>query len=371
MPTLEIQDTLDIKHRPKIFEDVVGQNKIVTILQGMFKSGCIDRTIMLHGPSGSGKTTLARLIARYVNCTGDVRPCGKCLACTIPEIEDHPDVHELNMAHATGVDKVRELIGHAEYLPGTNFRIFILDEAHQMSSAATQCILKPLEKPPEHAIWILCTTEIQKFKDTILGRCTKLQIQPIKPIDLAKRLQKVAKLEKSPIWKDKKSLMKIASLVQGQPREGLKALGTVMHYLAGSGKVDTDMLSQLVQSVTGMPPDVLISKFLLSVYLGRFASAMTSLKESQNQEYFLKEAIRFHINVFRSQVKESLVDGYPPFLRLIEAVRKNNIKLPNSTMSNILRIMVSTYSEVKKYSIDVSFLLLAMTGDIVNEVQKC
>jgi len=371
MPELTAQDTLDIIYRPKKLDDLIGQDHIVAVLKGMFSTRKVDRAIMLHGESGSGKTTCARLIARYANCTCENFLDGNCITCQCEHIGDHPDIVELNAANATGIDNIRELISQAQYMPQTNFRIFILDEAQQISPAGKESLLTEMEEAKnsgEAVLWIICTTEPQKFKDTFLGRCTKLQIKPVEPMVLAKRLLKVAKLEKSPIALDKKSLINIASLVRGQPRDGLKALGKVIHYLngdSGNKKVDLELINRVVRDIVGAPSEVLLSKYLLSIYSGALDKAFTYLNSAENTEYFLKSLIEYHMNVLYSQINETLVVQYPPFVRLNAVVKKKNFNVSTTVMSNILVDMTKTYSDVKNYAVDAKLLANAMTCRIV------
>jgi DNA polymerase III subunit gamma/tau len=370
VPFLTTTESLDVKYRPKCLEDLVGQNEIVNTLRGMFESGKINHTIMLYGSAGSGKTSIARIIARYINCTGDKLLCGECSTCKLDKIEDHPDIHELNMANATGVDNARELINQSLYLPESNFRVYILDEFHMSTPAARECFLKPLEEPPEHVVWILCTTEPEKFKDTILGRCLKFQTNPLEYKDLAKLLYKVAVAEKSIIAEDKKSLIEISKLVRGQPRDGLKALEKVIYYVKGKGKIDLSILPEIIKEVVDLPPSVLVSKYLLSVYMGKYATALTILKNIQNVEYFLKSLIDFHTNMLYASVKKNLVGSFPAYSRLIEEMQKLNIKISSNIMANILTDMVSTHSHIKSYTMDAGELLLAMTCRIINIINS-
>lgn len=367
MPVLKATDSLDIKYRPKSLEDLVGQDEVVCTLKGMFESGSIScRTIMLYGPAGSGKSSTARMIARYLNCTGETLRCGECFTCKVNKIEEeHPDVHELNMASMTGVDNIRELVGQAQYLPQTNFRIYILDEAQQITTAGKECLLKPLEEPPDHVVWILCTTEPEKFKDTVRGRCLKLQMKAIQPIDLAKLLYKVSKLEGSPLAEDKKSIMEIAKLVRGQPRDGLKALEKVMLYVKGKGKVDLSVLPQIVKEVVDLPPDVAISKYLLSIYSGKFATALTVTSSIANAEYFLRNAIEFQKNMLRASAKPELVESYPAYSKLITEMQRLNIKLPSLAHAEILENMGETYTRMKGYTMDASVLLETLTCKLI------
>ena len=364
---LTCTESLDIKYRPQKLEELIGQDEVVNVLKGMFESGKVNHTIMLYGPSGCGKTSTARLIAQYLNCTGDSLLCGKCFTCK-SKIEDHFDYHELNMANATGVDSARELINQAQYLPQTNFRVFTLDEFHMATVQARECFLKPLEEPPEHVVWILCTTEPERFKDTVRGRCLKLQMKAVEPKDLARLLYRVAKAEQSPIAEDKKSIMEIAKLVRGQPRDGLKALEKVILYVRGKGAIDLNILPQVVREVVDLPPDVAISKYLLSVYSGKFATALTVTASLTNAEYFLRNVIDFQRNMLYASVKPELMIDYPAYGRLVNEIKQRNIKLPSTVYATMLQSMVTSFSQMKGYTVDANVLLDALTCNLVDIV---
>jgi len=370
MPILESIDTLDILYRPRKFSDMIGQKAVLNIMKGMLKAGKVDRTLMLFGPSGSGKTTLARMFARYVNCTGDKFLCGKCETCLCNVITEHPDVHEFNMASATGKDDVESIVRQATYMPQTNFRIFILDELHQISAASKESLLKPLENPPPKCIWILCTTEPDKFKQTILNRCTKLEIKAVHPKELFVRLKKVAELEKSPIYKEDEILMRIADLVNGEPRSGLKALGKVIHYMRGSGKVDTKIVRSMINEIVDLDYFTRVKEYLLSIYMGNLKLALTKLYAMNNSENFLKSAIEYHNNALFDQVAPSLVDGRFFYTQWVKQKRSMNIKLPNELMALLGVEMVKTLSEIKNYSVQSNTLTIALTCKLVAMVDQ-
>jgi len=325
-----------------------------------------DNNIVTHN------TTIARIIAKYINCQCEkyLNP-GNCYSCQFKDIKQHPDVCEVNIANDTGIEEIRELISRSKYMPETNFRVFILDEFQMASKNAKDCLLKVLEEPEtkEPVVWILCTTEPEKCPDTLLGRCTMLQVRPIEPKVLANYLKLVAKAEKSPIADDDKSLLELAQLVHGQPRAGLKVLGCAIHYLNGSGgKLDAKIVTQITREVLNTPPEILISKYLLSVYAKKYTTAFKVIREVNNIEYFLKSLIEYHTNVLYSYVNKSLIIDYPPSVRcvrLIEEVKKT-YNLSKEFLSNMLVDLASTYSQMRNYTVDATILINAMTCRLIN-----
>lgn len=232
--------SLATKYRPKTLADFVGQEPVATQVAGMVKKRRFPNTIGLFGESGAGKTTLSRMIARYVQCsepTDEGDPCGTCVSCSYGV--NHPDVAELNMADSRGIDDIRSLIQSARSMPTFGRkRIFILDEVHSCTPAAFQTLLKPLEEPPEHTMWILATTNPEKLPSTVLGRCLKFQVKPIPAEAIVKRLRTIAKREghdMKEVEGGKEILSAIANMANGRMRDSIQSLESVLYALE-SGK---------------------------------------------------------------------------------------------------------------------------------------
>ena len=238
------------------------------------------------------------------------------------------------------------------------------------SAAAKESLLKPLENPPSKCIWILCTTEPDKFKQTILNRCTKLEIKDVHPKELFVRLKKVAELEKSPIYKEDDILMRIADLVNGEPRSGLKALGKVIHYMRGSGKVDIKIVRSMVSEIVDLDYFTRIKEYLLSIYMGNLKLALTKLHAINNSENFLKSAIEYHNNALFDQISPSLVDGRFFYTQWVKQKRNMKISLPNGLMARLGVEMVKTLSEIKNYSVQSNTLTIALTCKLVAVVKR-
>ena len=183
------------KWRPRTFEDVVGQQPITTTLKNEIRQGRPAHAYLLMGSRGTGKTTCARLIAKAVNCLSPVdgSPCGACDICRGIDSGAVVDVVEIDAASNNGVDSIRDLREETNFLPNiAKYRVYIMDEAHMLSQGAVNALLKVLEEPPEHVIFILATTEIQKMLPTIISRCQRFDFRRIPSVAIAGRLAYVA-----------------------------------------------------------------------------------------------------------------------------------------------------------------------------------
>ena len=183
------------KWRPRKFADVVGQEAIVTALQNQIAAGRIGHAYLFTGTRGTGKTTCAKIFAKAVNCldTTSPDPCGECAVCKGIDEGTILDVSEIDAASNNSVDDIRDLRDETAYLPAVcKYKVYIIDEVHMLSTSAFNALLKTMEEPPEHVIFILATTEVQKVPATILSRCQRYDFQRITADKIAGRLEYVA-----------------------------------------------------------------------------------------------------------------------------------------------------------------------------------
>ena len=231
------------KWRPQRFEDVVAQRGIVTALRNQVASGRVGHAYLFTGVRGTGKTTCAKIFAKAVNCLHpkDGDPCGECEICKGIDNGSILDVLEMDAASNNGVDDIRDLRDETAYTPSAcHYKVYIIDEVHMLSTAAFNALLKTLEEPPAHVIFILATTEIQKVPATILSRCQRYDFTRIGPEDIAQRVEYIAGQEGLELTTDGAEL--ISRLADGAMRDALSILDTCAGVTA---KIDADVVRRM------------------------------------------------------------------------------------------------------------------------------
>ena len=217
-------------YRPSTFEEVAGQEHIVKTLKNALATGKLAHAYLFAGPRGTGKTTMAKLLAKALNCDEGIgHQCNECKNCKAIIEGTHPDVLELDAASNNGVDEIRELIDKVKY--GTilgRYKVYIIDEVHMLSTGAFNALLKTLEEPPEHVIFILATTEPHKILPTILSRCQRYDFTKLSDADIKNRLKSV--LEKEDVEYNDEAINIIISLADGGMRDALSILDQVLAY---------------------------------------------------------------------------------------------------------------------------------------------
>ena len=221
--------TLYRVYRPQRFEDVAGQEHIITTLRHAVEEDRIAHAYLFCGPRGTGKTTIAKLLAKAINCTGEVKPCDECENCKEITLGNHPDVIEIDAASNNGVDEVRNLIEKVKYAPTQGkYKVYIIDEVHMMSTGAFNALLKTLEEPPAHVVFILATTEPHKILPTIISRCQRFDFTKLSQEDMIHRMKEV--IEQENYQCDDDALQMIAKLADGGMRDALSILEQCLAY---------------------------------------------------------------------------------------------------------------------------------------------
>lgn len=221
--------TLYRVYRPQKFNEVAGQEHIITTLRHAVEENKIAHAYLFCGPRGTGKTTIAKLLAKAINCTGDVKPCDECQNCKDITVGSHPDVIEIDAASNNGVDEVRDLIEKVKYAPTQGkYKVYIIDEVHMMTPSAFNALLKTLEEPPAHVVFILATTEPHKILPTIISRCQRFDFSKLSLQDMVKRMKDIVNEEHYEC--DDEALNMIAKLADGGMRDALSILEQCLAY---------------------------------------------------------------------------------------------------------------------------------------------
>ena len=236
------------KWRPKKFADLVGQEHVVRALTNALERGRLHHAYLLTGTRGVGKTTIARLLAKSLNCVTGVTatPCGVCPACIDIDAGRFVDLLELDAASNTGIDNMREILDNARYAPTVGrCKVYLIDEAHMLSKAAFNSMLKTLEEPPEHVKFILATTDPQKIPVTVLSRCLQFNLKALSATQIAARLADILRAED--IAHDDAALVVIAHVARGSMRDALSVLDQAIAY--GAGEVRESIVRTMLGAV--------------------------------------------------------------------------------------------------------------------------
>ena len=238
------------KYRPSTFSEVVGQEHILKALENSIKHNKLHQAYMFSGTRGVGKTTIARVFAKCLNCLkndhAQSEPCNECTACEEIKTGRHIEFLEVDAASRTGVDDMRELLESVQYKPANSrYKIYLIDEVHMLSKSSFNALLKTLEEPPPHVMFLMATTEVEKVPKTVLSRCLQLNLKIIPENQIQDHIQSLLDLES--IKYDEESLGLIATSAQGSIRDGLTLLDQAIAH--GNGMLESDQVKALLGTI--------------------------------------------------------------------------------------------------------------------------
>lgn len=282
------------KYRPKVFSDVYGQDHVTSTLKNEIKNGRVSHAYLFTGSRGTGKTTCAKILAKAVNCEHNIdgEPCNECEVCKGLDNGSIYDVVEIDAASNNGVDNIRELRDETNYAPSRGkYRVYIIDEVHMLSTGAFNALLKTLEEPPAHVIFILATTEVHKLPATILSRCQRFDFKRIQPETMAVRLKEVASLEGLSL--DDDAAVLIARIADGALRDGL----SILDQCAGRSK---EINSDLVSEVAGLAGREAMYKLSDCIANNDSNTAMSIISDLYQNSFDMERLCVEMINHFRN-----------------------------------------------------------------------
>ena len=329
-------------YRPQTFEEVAGQEHIVRTLKNALASGKIAHAYLFAGPRGTGKTTMAKLFAKALNCEQGIGcQCNECKNCIAITEGSHPDVLELDAASNNGVDEIRDLIDKVKY--GTilgKYKVYIIDEVHMLSTGAFNALLKTLEEPPEHVIFILATTEPHKILPTILSRCQRYDFNKVSEDDIKERLRAILLNEN--VEYNEEAVDLVVKLADGGMRDALSILEKVLAYSLNTLNVD-DILSifaleskeekiKLINSIIHHDMSDVLSR------LNEYISKGTDIKRlTEDLLLLLKD-----IDIYNSSYNED-------YLELLnkEEAKKLSEDISNDLALQMIEILMNTVKDYK------------------------
>ena len=282
------------KYRPKVFSDVYGQEHVTRTLLNEIKENRVSHAYLFTGSRGTGKTTCAKILAKAVNCENsqDGEPCGECEVCRGIDSGSLFDVVEIDAASNNSVNDIRDLREEVNYTPTRcKYRVYIIDEVHMLSPGAFNALLKTLEEPPAHVIFILATTEVHKLPATILSRCQRFDFKRIKPEIMSLRLKEVA--DKEGISIDDDAAMLISRIADGGLRDGL----SILDQCAGKSKKVT---ASVVSDAAGLAGREALYDLSDAVFLKNSAKALDTIASLYNGSYDMERLCSEMISHFRN-----------------------------------------------------------------------
>jgi DNA polymerase-3 subunit gamma/tau len=345
------------KYRPQSFSEVVGQEHVVKTLTNSIEGNNISHAYLFSGPRGSGKTTIARLFAKAVNCLartaeGENRkgwePCNKCSSCLEIMENRSIDLIEIDAASHRGIDDIRELREGIKFAPAkSKYKIFIIDECHQLSKDAANALLKTLEEPPAHAIFLLATTEAHKMIATIVSRCQKFDFKKLQTPEIIKKLEFISKKENLKF--DSSALSLIALNARGSFRDAESLLDQCMSF-AGSGEI---IKAKDIKDLLGIVEVGQIAQFVDFLIDKQTKNAILSLNEMSEQGIDLQEFTKTLIFYLRQTL---LFKINPEFLtpqnsgisaEETEKLKAQTANLSQKDIQNMLELFISAENRIK------------------------
>ncbi len=336
------------KYRPRTFEDVRGRDAIVRTLRNQINTGRIGHSYLFCGTRGTGKTTIAKIFARAVNCEQPVdgSPCGQCASCQSIERDASLNVVEMDAASNNGVDDIRTIIDEVSYSPAQGkYRIYIIDEAHMLSTAASNALLKTLEEPPSYAIFILATTDPNKLPLTILSRCQRYDFGRLSPGVIAGRLKEVADSEQLEI--EERALRYLAAAADGSLRDGLSLLDQCNAFNYGNGILTYEKTLEILGAVDAAVFSGLFRAIEAHDTVKALAVLEDILSQGREMTQFVTDFVSYLRNIMLLKASEDLKDSLDLSADQLEMMLQDARSAELPEIMRDLRIMAELVDQIR------------------------
>ena len=348
------------KYRPQNFDDLLGQDALVQTLTNAIKNNRLHHAYILTGIRGVGKTSTARIIAKALNCVGPdgnggptVHPCGVCENCKAITAGRHIDVMELDAASRTGVDDIREILDGVRYKPtNARYKIYIIDEVHMLSKNAFNALLKTLEEPPSHVIFIFATTEIRKVPVTILSRCQRFDLQRLKIEELMKMYHKIIASEG--LQADEEALQMLAKAADGSARDATSLLDQAVSL--GMGNVKIDVVKNMI-GLADRSQTFELFENLVSGHVDKVIELLqTQYKNGANPTTILQDLINVTHLVAKTRIIPSSVEESSVSEEEREFAKKMAVSVSIAVLSKIWQMLIKGVSEMQIAPVQIDAL---------------
>jgi len=342
------------KYRPRTFSEVLGQEAVTEILKNAASLNRLSHAYLFFGPRGSGKTTTARLIAKIANCEKRIQdtrfriqgePCNQCRACNEINEGRALDLIEIDAASNRGIDEIRNLKEGINLSPTSYaYKVFIIDEAHQLTKEAFNALLKTLEEPPSHAILILCTTQVEKIPATITSRTQRFHFKRIPLIMIVQKLQKIAQLENIEI--SKQALELIAAAAEGSFRDAESLLDQITSL---SEKIDLQSVEEVLGRV-GFLKTTEMAELLIKAELNKALEYLSKInEEGYNLVQFNKDLIHYLRRVLSLKLNPNLEEIFKKEITdaELEIIKKHSKIADVQKAVDLIKSLIEAYTEMR------------------------